>query len=119
MVDGIIKFGVTIYGVETFATFYPFFEKFQDEGISGVNDMIFTTPKYTDTKFSMLVQGDLEFNPDFAQEVEFYFYVYGALFETSAIASMAFYDPIYLLQWWPRTAAAYWDFAYSFFQVKA
>ena len=55
MVKGVIAYGVTLYGAETLAAFYPFFETFQDEGLSGVNDMIFTTPKYTDTKFSMMV----------------------------------------------------------------
>ena len=81
--------------------------------------MIFSTPEYTDTKFSMMVQGDLEYNSDFAQEVQFYFYLHSAIMETVVIIMMGIYGPELILQWWPRTAAAYWDFAYSFLQVKA
>ena len=111
MEKGITMFGMSIYGVETLAALHPFIEAFKDEGVSGINDLIFDMPSYSDTTFYKTVNGDMEYNDEAIQTVEAYFRGYAATMETTAIVMMAIHDPIQIAQWWPRAVASYWDFA--------
>jgi hypothetical protein len=112
-VEHFIMFGEGIYGSEVLFAAYPFLDTFKDEGLSGVNDMIFKTLNYDDTKFYETIQGDLSFDSDFYQNVGFYFYLHAAIMETMVGIYMATTNLWELLYQFPRIFAAHWDLAHS------
>eukprot|EP00997_Jenningsia_sp_PLL12_P001421 NODE_1227_length_1228_cov_12.977099_g1000_i0.p2 GENE.NODE_1227_length_1228_cov_12.977099_g1000_i0~~NODE_1227_length_1228_cov_12.977099_g1000_i0.p2 ORF type:complete len:190 (-),score=58.18 NODE_1227_length_1228_cov_12.977099_g1000_i0:45-614(-) len=109
MVGGVIAFGQGIYGVETLAAAYPICQAFKDNGISGVNSLIFSSLDYSTTAFSQTINGNLSFNSDFYKGVEFYFYLHAAVMEITALVMLGIYDSKRIITWWPRTANSVWD----------
>jgi hypothetical protein len=119
MVHGVIKFGESIYGVETFAKAYPFYHAFKNGGLNAINDMVFVKPNYETTDFYKTVSAGKSFNPEFYQDVRFYFYLHAAALETVALVMQAKWRPTDIIQWWPRTLASYWDLSQAFLMDSA
>ena len=112
-VEDFIMFGESIYGAEVLIAAYPFLDTFKEEGLTGVNDLIFETLNYHDTKFYETINGEMSFKSDFYQDVGFYFYLHAAVMETIVGIYMATNNLWELLYQSPRILAAHWDFAHS------
>lgn len=120
MTNTLISFGEDTYYAELLFAAYPMVRTFLDDGVDGLNDIIFNTGNtYEDTLFHKLFNSGLTKIDSPWEDLKWWYYLELLSNETSVITFMAFTHPKGIIQWWPRLLRATYLFALAFYEESA